>query len=88
MSYELEIREHLYKIFKKLEKKNKFILKIINKKVEEILEKPHHYKPLKKPIQHMRRVHIYKHFVLIYSIDEKNKTIILEHFSPHDDAYH
>lgn len=88
MIYELEIIDGLYKLFKKIQKKNKQVLKIINKKVEEIQKNPYYYKPLRAPMQHMRRVHIYKHFILIYSINEKRKTIILELFDHHDNAYH
>ncbi|MBL7206758.1 MAG: type II toxin-antitoxin system mRNA interferase toxin, RelE/StbE family [Candidatus Aenigmarchaeota archaeon] len=87
MKYELEIKDHLYKIFKKMEKKDKIILKIINKKVKEILEDPQRFKPLRAPMQHMRRVHIQKHFVLLYSINENTRKVILEEFAHHDKVY-
>ena len=86
--YELEIRPSLDKKFNKLSKRDREILRAINEKLKAIVENPYHYKPLKAPMQHMRRVHILKNFVLIFSIDEKRKTVILEEFAHHDEAYH
>ena len=87
MSYEIEVRDHLYKIFKKMEKKERQKLEIINRKIKGIKEDPTRYKQLKAPMQHLRRVHIAGSFVLIFSIDEKRKTVILEEFAHHDEAY-
>jgi len=87
MSYEIEIRDHLYKIFKKMKKKERQKLEIINRKIKGIKEDPTRYKQLKAPMQHLRRVHIAGSFVLIFSIDEKRKTVILEEFAHHDEAY-
>ena len=87
MSFEIEVRDHLYKLFEKMKKKERQKLGIINKKVKEIIKDPHRYKPLKAPMQHLRRVHVGGSFVLIFSIDEKRKTVILEEFAHHDEAY-
>ena len=87
MTYNLEMRDHLYKLFKKMKKKDSQKLEIINKKVREILEDPHRYKPLKAPMQHMYRVHIGSSFVLIFSINEKMKSVTLEDFAHHDEIY-
>jgi len=87
MTYNLEIRANLYRLFKKMEKRERQKLEIINKKVKEIIEDPHRYKPLKVPMQHMRRVHIAGSFILIFSINEKTETVILEDFAHHDEAY-
>ena len=78
--YKLELRQIVDKIFLKFSKKNKNILKIIEKKIKYILENPYIFKPLKYPLQNIRRVHIDKSFVLLYSIDENRKTIIIENF--------
>jgi YafQ family addiction module toxin component len=88
MTYNLEINDHLYKIFKKMEKKDRQTLGIINRKLKEILEDPHRYKPLRAPMQHMRRVHVAGSFVLIFSINESGKTVILRDFAHHDEAYY
>lgn len=87
MAYELEIADELNKRFAKLAKRDKRTFEAIHKKVEEILENPHHYKPLRAPLQNKRRVHIAGSFVLIFSIDESRKTVRLLEFDHHDNAY-
>ncbi|MFH1248536.1 MAG: type II toxin-antitoxin system mRNA interferase toxin, RelE/StbE family [archaeon] len=84
--YDLEIREILDSVFKKLAKKDKVSFEYLNKKIEEIRETPYHFKPLRNPLQNFRRVHI-GNFVLVYSIDEKRKTVILERYKHHDEIY-
>lgn len=85
--YTLIIREELDSKFEKLAKKNKKQLGIILNKVDEILKNPHRYKNLKAPMNHLKRVHIDKHFVLVFSIDEESKTITLEDYDHHDNIY-
>lgn len=86
--YSLEIREHLDKLFLKLSKKDPKQLEIVNRKVQDILAEPHRFKPLKRPLQNKRRVHVLGGtFVLIYSVDEREKVIILEHYGHHDEVY-
>jgi mRNA-degrading endonuclease RelE of RelBE toxin-antitoxin system len=64
--YKLAIKEKLDKKFKKLQKKDKEMLRLIERKVRDILEDPYRFKPLRKPLQNKRRVHIGGSFVLIY----------------------
>ena len=85
--YNLEVRKSVEEIFSKLVKKNPKQLEIINKKVNQIRVNPHRFKPLHFPLAGMRRVHIDKSFVLVYSIDEQSKTIILEEYDHHDKIY-
>ena len=67
--YKLAIKESLDKKFKKLQKKDNELLRLIEKKVQDIISDPFRFKPLKKPLQNKRRVHIGGSFVLIYEID-------------------
>jgi len=85
--YNLRIRKTLEKTFQKLSRKNQKQLKIIEKKINEIRKNPHHYKNLKAPLQHLKRVHIDKSFVLVFSINENTKTIIIEDYEHHDKIY-
>lgn len=85
--YKLEISEKLRKIFVKLRKKNSKQLVIIANKSEEILANPKHYKNLRKPMQHLRRVHVDRHFVLVFSVNEQTKTVWLENYDHHDNIY-
>ena len=87
MDYELEISEDLDKKFSKLRKKNKKQLEIIFKKVNQILENPYHFKPLRGDMHGARRVHIDKSFVLTYEIDEQRKIVRLLDYNHHDYIY-
>ena len=84
--YNLEVRESVDKIFTKLARKDRISLEYITKKIQEIRENPYHFKPLRKPLQNFRRVHI-GNFVLVYSINEKTKTIVIERYKHHDEVY-
>jgi len=85
--YSLEVRVSVDRIFSKLVKKNPKQMRIIEKKIKQICEKPSHFKPLRAPMQHLRRVHVDKSFVLTYSIDEQNKVVIIEDYDHHDKVY-
>ena len=85
--YSYELRKSVEKIFFKLAKKNPKQLEIIYNKIEEVISEPHRYKNLKKPLQHLKRVHIDKHFVLTFSIDESSMTVIIEDYDHHDNIY-
>jgi YafQ family addiction module toxin component len=85
--YKLAIKEKLDKKFKKLQKKDKEMLRLIERKVQDILEDPHRFKALRKPLQNKRRVHIGGSFVLIYEVNEKEKMVTLFDFHHHDNVY-
>lgn len=87
MAYSLEVAEELNKVFAKLAKRDKVTFEAINKKVNEILKNPYHYKPLRAPMQNKRRVHIAGSFVLIFKVDEDKKLVQLLEFEHHDKAY-
>jgi YafQ family addiction module toxin component len=84
--YALEVVEKVDKIFKKISKKDPIQFNSINKKVNEILENPHQFKPLKSPMQYMRRVHVGS-FVLVYVINEAQKVVTIRRYEHHDNAY-
>jgi YafQ family addiction module toxin component len=84
--YDIEIREHLDSTFRKLAKKDARQLEAITKKVEEISRDPRAYKPLHFPLAGKRRVHIGS-YVLVFSIDEARKTVVLEDYEHHDRVY-
>jgi len=87
MRYALEIPEHLDKAFLKLSKRDKRQLEAIRGKVDEILENPSHYKPLKGDMYGARRVHIEGSFVLTFEIDEEKKIVRLLDYEHHDRVY-
>ena len=85
--YFLEVKPSLKKKFLKLTKKNPKQMEMISKKSEEIIQDPHRYKNLRKPLNHWKRVRIDNHFVLTFSIDETFKKVILEDYEHHDRIY-
>ncbi len=85
--YDFELRKSVEKIFFKLAKKNPKQLEIIHIKIEEIRLNPQHHKNLRRPLQHLKRVHIDKSFVLVFSVDESKKTVIIEDYDHHDNIY-
>lgn len=87
MMYSYGFRKSLEKEFFKLAKKNPKQMQIIENKISEIIVNPHRYKNLRKPMQHLKRVHIDNSFVLVFSIDEENKKVIFEDYAHHDKIY-
>jgi YafQ family addiction module toxin component len=84
--YVIENSEKVDKIFRKLSKKNPQELEAITKKLVELAEDPHRFKPLSNVMKSFRRVH-FGSFVLIFSIDEQRMTVVLEDYEHHDSVY-
>jgi|TARA_B100001971_G_C17665639_1_gene274985 YafQ family addiction module toxin component len=85
--YSLQIDEGLMKKLDKLRKKNRKQVEIILKKADEVVKDPHRYKNLRAPLNMWNRVHIDKHFVLVYSVDDSRKVVTLEDYNHHDVIY-
>jgi YafQ family addiction module toxin component len=87
LAFFLETRKHVDRIFEKIAKKDPVQEETVKRKIKEILENPYRFKPLKKPMQGKRRVHTYGPFVLVYSINEKEKKVTIEDYDHHDKIY-
>lgn len=87
MTYSLAVRKSVDDLFSKLAKRDPTRLRGVERKMEQILADPHHFKPLKAPLQHLMRVRLAGSYVLVYSIDEKNRLIIIEDYAHHDEIY-
>lgn len=85
--YKLAIKESLDKKFRKLQKKDTEMLRLIERKVQDILVDPYRFKPLRKPLQNKRRVHVAGSFVLVYEISEKEDLVTLLDFDHHNNIY-
>ena len=84
--YCLEIEEDVIKLFRKLCKKDRKQLEAVNKKIQQILEEPLQFKPLKNPLEGLRRVHVGS-FLLIYEVFENPKQVRVLKYKHHDEAY-
>jgi len=87
MTYSMLVSEQCENTIEKLCKKNPVLREALEKKMQEIVENPYHYKPLKYDLAGQRRVHIMKSFVLKFEIDEQNKIVTFIFFGHHDEAY-
>ncbi len=85
--YSFDLSPELEKILGKLSKKNKFQYEQILRKIGEAIKNPQHYKNLRAPLQHWKRVHIDSHLVLTFSVDEQNKKVTFKDFQHHDTIY-
>jgi len=83
--YRYKLRKSLEKKFFKIAKKDPKMLRIIYKKIREVIKNPNHYKNLRKPLQHLKRIHIDRSFVLVFSIHED--IVMFEDFNHHDNIY-
>lgn len=84
--YSLEIEEEVSKTFKRLLKRDRIQLEAVNKKIEQIMSNPFQFKPLRHPLEGLRRVHVGS-FVLIYKVIENPPTVRIVKYKHHDEAY-
>jgi mRNA-degrading endonuclease RelE of RelBE toxin-antitoxin system len=84
--YSLEVREHVDRTFRKLARKDSRQMDAIAKKINEILQDPSVFKPMRFPLAGIRRVH-FGSYVLLFSIDEQRKTVVIEDYEHHDNVY-
>ena len=87
MQYSLVVSNEADKKFQKLKNRNKKQLEIIDDKIQQILENPYHFKPLRGDMHGARRVHIDKSFVLTYEIIETEKAVRILDYEHHDKIY-
>ena len=86
MNYSAEYSEHILRIFDRMAKREISQLASINKKINEILASPHHFKPLKGDMKGSRRVH-FGHFVMTFEIDEERTIVRFLDYEHHDKVY-
>jgi YafQ family addiction module toxin component len=79
----------LRKILAKLSKRDPRRYKAVMGKIEELLTcgDPEHYKNLRRPLQHLKAVHIDSHFVLTFRYLKKEDMIELYDFDHHDKIF-
>lgn len=87
MAWTLEVSPEFERDYRKLCTKNPAFRAAVDKKVAQIAGQPLHYKPLRAPLQGVRRVHVGGSFVLLFEPIEKRATVRLLRLSHHDEAY-
>jgi len=79
----------LKKTLVKLSKKDRRTHDILMGKMHEILacQDVNHYKNLRSPLQHLKRVHVNGPFVLTFRYMESEDKVIFYEFDHHDNIY-
>lgn len=89
--FSFDLTDELKFKIKKLLKKDKKKVKILNKKIKQIvsssLQSINHYKNLRNEMKDFKRVHIDSSFVLIFKVDMNKKFILFVDFDHHDRIY-
>ena len=89
--FDFNLTDELKIIIRKLVKKDKKKVEIINKKIREIInsneDSINHYKNLNHDLSNYKRVHIDKNFVLIFKVDIKNNFILFVDLDHNDNVY-
>ena len=84
--YRLIIKPDVYKIFAKLAKKDKVQARRIGKNIYKIRENPSLGKPLRAPMEGLRRVQVGS-FVLVYEVDDVEEIVTILDYDYHDKVY-
>lgn len=87
MDWSLEASPEFAKDYRSHCGKNAAFRATVDKKVAQILRNPLHYKPLRAPLQGVRRVHVGGSFVLLFEPDAKRSVVRLLKLAHHDAAY-
>ncbi len=87
MAWALEISPRFEADYRRLCAKNAGFRRAVDKKVDQILDNPTHYKPLRAPLHGVRRVHIQGSFVLLFEDVASTQTVRLLRLAHHDEAY-
>ena len=89
--FDFDLSDELKIKIRKILKKDKEKVEIINKKIKEVVNNDSNsierYKNLRHELKHFKRVHIDKHFVLIFKVDKEKNFILFEDFDHHDKIY-
>ncbi|MBI2079833.1 type II toxin-antitoxin system mRNA interferase toxin, RelE/StbE family [Candidatus Micrarchaeota archaeon] len=84
--YSADFSEDFREVLEKLKKKDRFLFERLKKKMNEILENPQHYKPLRNVLKGCREVHIGS-FVILFQVDDLNMKVTFLKYAHHDTVF-
>lgn len=91
MTFDFDLSDELKLVIKKLQKKDRARIIILNKKIKEIVSNDANsvdrYKNCRYDLKEYKRVHIDKSFVLIFKVDKEKNHILFERLKHHDEVY-
>jgi len=89
--FDFDLSDELKLKIRRLLKKDKKKVEIINKKIKEIINNDKYsinrYKNLKYNLKQFKRVHIDKHFILTFKVNIEKNFILFVDFEHHDNIY-
>ncbi|PIN76125.1 addiction module toxin RelE [Candidatus Woesearchaeota archaeon CG10_big_fil_rev_8_21_14_0_10_37_12] len=89
--FDFDLSDELKLLIRKLAKKDKLRILILNKKIKEIINKTHieidTYKNLRHDLKEYKRVHIDKSFVLLFKVNKEKNMIYFWKLEHHDNVY-
>jgi len=89
--FNFNISDELKLVIRKLVKKDRKRVEIINKKIKEVVnnnkDSIQYYKNLKHDLSNFKRVYIDRSFVLVFKIDIFNNFVLFVDFDHHDRIY-
>ena len=87
--HNFSVEENLRKIMNKLSRKDPTLFKDLLEKIDEILhcEDVDHYKNLRQPLRHLKRVHIKGPFILTFRYIKGEDKVLFYDFDHHDRIY-
>ena len=89
--FDFDLSDELRLKIRRLLKKDKKKVEIINKKIKEIINNDKYainrYKTLRYSLKQFKRVKINKHFVLTFKINTEKNFILFVDFDHHDKVY-
>ncbi|MDD3084120.1 MAG: addiction module toxin RelE [Candidatus ainarchaeum sp.] len=91
MPFEFQLSDELKVTIKTIAKKDQKMTEAINKKIKQIIYSDDftidHYKNLKYEMNDYKRVHIMKHFVLLFKVFKEKNFILFDKFGHHNNIY-
>ena len=87
MTWGLEVSPEFERDYRKHCSRNEGFRRIVDAEVNQLLENPEHHKPLRAPLQGLRRVHVGGSFVLIFEPLAGRQVVRLLRLAHHDEAY-
>ncbi len=86
MTWSLEASPEFEDDYRRRYRRDVGLRRAVESKVAQIAQNPLRYKPLRAPLQGVRRVHIGS-LVLLFEPDETREVVRLLRLAPHDEAY-
>ncbi len=86
MAYFVSFSDNIHEQLAKLYRKDRALYERVQKKVDDLLERPQMGKPMESKLKGSWRIHV-GHFVLMYRIHEKEKVVEFYNIEHHDNVY-